>query len=430
MKVVIMAGGKGTRIAQVTSEIPKPMIEIDKKPILEHQINCLVQQGFRDIIITVGYQQEVIINYFGDGSSLGANIKYFREEKPLGNAGALFELKGELQEDFLLLNADAVFNIDLRRFVRFHKSHKGLVSIFTHPNSHPYDSGIIVADDRHCVLQWLAKEDKRPEWYKNRVNAGIHIISHKILKKKPDSDKVDLDRQLLKPMAGTGQMFCYDSPEYVKDMGTPERYEAVSRDYANGVVQLKSLKEKQKAFFLDRDGTINKYVGFLRNVEEMELIPGVAEAIKRINSSGYLAIVVTNQPVIARGEVSFEGLENIHNKMETLLGKEGAYIDAIYYCPHHPHSGYDGEIAELKKECECRKPKPGLLLKAATDFNIELSKSWMIGDSESDVLAGLSAGCQCVQIDERYNLLNAVKDILGVDEDETISRERVRGTDI
>ena len=127
--------------------------------------------------------------------------------------------------------------------------------------------------------------------------------------------------------------------------------------------------------FLDRDGTINKYVGFLRNIDEFELVDGVADAIKKINTSGYLAIVVTNQPVIARSEVSFEELEEIHNKMETLLGKEGAYLDAIYFCPHHPHKGYEGERPELKFDCDCRKPKPGMLLNAARKSHLSSRKN-------------------------------------------------------
>ena len=212
--------------------------------------------------------------------------------------------------------------------------------------------------------------------------------------------KVDLDRQLLKPLAGTGKMFCYDSPEYVKDMGTPDRYYSVCKDYKEGRVSGKNLKNKQKAVFLDRDGTINKYVGFLRNIDDFELIDGVAAAIRKINESGYLAIVVTNQPVIARGEISFDELEEIHNKMETLLGQEGAYLDAIYYCPHHPHKGYEGERPELKIECDCRKPKPGMLFKAAEDFNIDLSQSWMIGDGENDVKAGINAGCRTVLLSD------------------------------
>ena len=406
MKTIIMAGGKGTRISSVASDIPKPMIKIEGKPVLEREIECLREQGFTDLIITVSHLAEHITSYFGDGSSFGVHIEYFVEESPLGNAGALFKLRDKLDEDFLLLNADSIFDIDFNRFVNYHKDKGGLVTLFTHPNSHPYDSGVLIADENGAVESWLAKEDDRPQWYRNRVNAGLHVINPVVLdiagidKNLVGTEvdgkivKVDLDRQILKPLCGTGKMFCYDSPEYVKDMGTPDRYASVCEDYKRGRVQAKNLKQKQKAVFLDRDGTINRYVGFLRNIDDFELLPGVVEAIKAINASGFLAIVVTNQPVIARGEVTYDQLQEIHNKMETLLGAEGAYLDAIYFCPHHPHKGYEGEIPELKIECDCRKPKPGMLLKAAEDFNIDLSLSWMIGDGENDVKAGKAAGCK------------------------------------
>lgn len=402
MKTVIMAGGKGTRITSVAADIPKPMIKIDGMPVLERELYCLRDQGFTDIILTVSYMKERIMDYFDDGSKIspatgkpfGVDIEYYIEETPLGNAGALFKLKDKLNEDFLLLNADAVFDIDFNRMVEYHKSHHALVTLFTHSNSHPYDSGLIIADQNGVVKKWLTKEDERPVYYKNRVNAGLHVINPKFLETDITTDKVDLDRQLLKPLAGTGKMFCYDSPEYVKDMGTPERYYSVCEDFQKGIVQEKNLRNKQKAIFLDRDGTINKYVGFLWDINDFELMPGAAEAIKRINASGYLAIVVTNQPVIARGEVTLEELTEIHNKMETILGQKGAYLDGIYFCPHHPHSGYEGEILELKIDCKCRKPKPGMLIQAAEDFNIDLSESWMVGDSENDIKAGLNAGCK------------------------------------
>lgn len=423
MLTIIMAGGRGTRISELFPDIPKPLIPIDGVPVLEREIISLRDQGFTDIIITVSHMADKIMNYFGDGSKLDVNIDYFVEDIPLGNAGALFKLN--IADDFLLLNADAVFDVDFRRMVKFHKTHGGLVTLFTHPNSHPYDSGLIVADEKNEVMQWLAKEDDRPTYYKNRVNAGLHVISPKVLEMSGiDRDKigtvnqetgkvikVDLDRQLLKPLSAKGTMFCYDSPEYVKDMGTPERFNSVVKDYKNGTVSGKNLSNKQKAIFLDRDGTINKYVGFLRSIEQFELTQDAAEAIKLINASGYLAIVVTNQPVIARGEVSTPVLEEIHRKMETLLGYEGAYLDSIYYCPHHPHKGYEGEIAELKIECECRKPKPGMLFKAAEEFNIDLESSYMIGDSDSDVAAGEAAGCTSIKIEEG-GLLEAVKRIL------------------
>ena len=401
MKVILMAGGKGSRINGLFPDIPKPMIPIDGVPVLEREIKNLKEQGFTDIILTVSHMAEKIINHFGNGKKFGVSVEYFTEKTPLGNAGALFKLRDRLKEPFLLLNADAVFDIDFKRFVAFHKSHKGLVSLFVHPNSHPYDSGLIIADEEGRVKEWLTKEDKRPDLYQNRVNAGLHIIDPEVLdkididiKEIGNGKKVDLDRDILKPLCKEGEVFCYESPEYVKDMGTPERYRAVCKDFERGIIQAKNLKNRQKAIFLDRDGTVNEYVGFLRNLNEFRLIPGVAEFIKKINASEYLVIVVTNQPVIARGEVTTEELRKIHNKMETLLGEEGAYIDGLYYCPHHPHSGFPGEVKELKTDCDCRKPKPGMLLKAAEDFNIDLSKSWMIGDSRNDILAGKAAGCK------------------------------------
>lgn len=414
MKAVIMAGGRGTRIASIVRDIPKPMIPIEGKPVLEHEIIGLREQGFSDILLTVGHLASVITEHFGDGRAFGVNINYYVETEPLGNAGALLHLRDKLTEDFLLLNGDAIFDVDFTRMVAFHRAHGGLATLLTHPNDHPYDSGLILADEKSAVTGWLTKEDRRPEWCRNRVNAGVHVISPKLLEREFDSPKVDLDRQLLKPLAGTGRMFCYDSPEYVKDMGTPERYAQVCADFRSGKVQARNLRNPQKAVFLDRDGTINKYVGFLRNINDYELMPGAAEAIREINRSGYLAIVVTNQPVIARGEVTEAELREIHNKMETLLGREGAYIDALYYCPHHPHKGYAGEIATLKIDCDCRKPKPGMLLKAAADYNIDLSQSWMIGDGENDVLAGRSAGCRAIRIGEDGvgNLLDAVRRIM------------------
>jgi len=411
MKVVVMAGGKGTRIASVKSDVPKPMIPICGKPILEWQVENLRNSGLTDITLVIGYMGHMIKEYFGDGEKFGVKINYFVEDSPLGTAGALFKMP-ELTEDFLLLCGDVILDVDFRRFIDFHKKNHAWASLMAHPNGHPYDSSLLVTEilppqvsggnpvDTHRVVRWMNKEDERL-YYKNRVNAGIEIISPELLKetmkhfvpRHPETpDKIDLDRDVLKPNIPSGRIFAYDTPEYIKDMGTPDRYYEVEKDLQTGKVKTRNLKNKQKAIFLDRDGTINKYVGFLTKLEQFELLPGVAEAIKMINKSGYLVIVVTNQPVIARGDCTWDELLQIHDKMETELGKESAFLDAIYICPHHKDKGFEGEVLEYKYDCECRKPKPGLLLQAARDFNIDLKQSFLIGDSENDVKAGINTG--------------------------------------
>ena len=434
MKVVIMAGGKGTRIASVRSDVPKPMINICSKPILEHQIDNLKACGLTDIILVIGYLGDKIKEYFGDGSKFGVNIEYFIEDHPLGTAGALFKMP-QLTEDFLLLCGDVIIDVDFNRFIAFHKEHKAWASLVAHPNGHPYDSSLLVTEidapktvggmpeDTHRVIRWMAKEDERI-YYKNRVNAGIELISPELLKetmknfvpRHPETpDKIDLDRDVLKPNIPSGKIFAYDTPEYIKDMGTPDRFYETEKDIESGKVHARNLKNKQKAIFLDRDGTINKMVGFVTKPEQFELIEGAAEAIKAINKSGYLAIVVTNQPVIARGDCTFEELQTIHDKMETELGKVGAFVDAIYVCPHHTDKGFEGERTEYKCNCDCRKPKPGLLLQAAKDFNIELAESYMIGDSQRDVEAGENAGVKkSIKVEENKTngLLETIKEIV------------------
>ena len=419
MKVVIMAGGKGTRIASVNSEVPKPMIEIGGKPILQWQIENLKACGLTDIILVVGYMGEVIQGYFKDGTSFGVHISYFVESTPLGTAGALFKMS-QLTDDFLLMCGDVILDVDFNRFIAFHHKNKAWASLMTHPNGHPYDSSLLVTKvlspqelgglpiDTHCVVQWMNKEDER-SYYKNRVNAGIEIISPVLLQetmrnyvpRHPENpDKIDLDRDVLKPNIQSGRIYAYDTPEYIKDMGTPDRYYEVESDILSGKVKARNLTNKQKAVFLDRDGTINQYVGFLTKPEQFELIPKVPAAIKLINKSGYLAIVVTNQPVIARGDCTWEGLQMIHDKMETELGKAGAFLDGIYVCPHHPDKGFEGERPEYKVACDCRKPSPGLILRAAQDFNIDLSQSIMIGDSDNDIEAGRQAGLRdCIKVE-------------------------------
>ncbi|MGN1316897.1 MAG: D-glycero-beta-D-manno-heptose 1,7-bisphosphate 7-phosphatase [Acutalibacteraceae bacterium] len=395
MKAVILAGGFGKRLKSVTDNMPKPMTCVCGKPVLEHQVEALKKEGINEFIFVVGYLSEMITDYFKDGSRFGVSISYYKEEEPLGTGGALFKLG--LKEDFLLCNGDLIFDFSLKETVQFHKNNNALATLLTHPNNHPYDSTLLLVSSENRVRAILPS-DKKPYAYANLCNAGIQIVSPELLNLYNFSGKADFDKDIINPAIKTGRIFSYKTWEYVKDMGTPERLNRVETDVRKGLVKNKHRGNMQKAVFLDRDGTVNVQKGYITKPEEMELIPGAAQAISRFNQAGYLTIVVTNQPVVARGECSFETLGEIHNRMETLLGEKGAYIDGIYFCPHHTDNGFANEVKELKINCRCRKPAPGMLLKAREDFNIDMAKSFMVGDSLRDVEAGINAGCKSVYL--------------------------------
>lgn len=393
MKVVIIAGGQGTRIASVNAEVPKAMIPIDGKPIIERQVELAKRYGYTDFLFITGHLGNVISDYFGDGSRLGVHIEYYHEQQPLGTAGALGYLKDKLQEDFFVFYGDTVMDFDMDCMLRYHREHQADATLFVHPNDHPYDSDIVSLAADHHVEAFHIKPHPEGFVSRNIVNASLFIFSPKILQEIETGHKQHIEKDILPRCLKKGmRLFGYLSAEYIKDMGTPDRYHAVVEDVRSGKVQRLNRNNPRPAVFLDRDGTINREVHFLNDPTRMQLLDGAAEAIRLINQKGYLAIVVTNQPVIARGEATWEQLNEINAKMETLLGKEHAYLNDIYICPHHPDKGFEGERPEYKIVCDCRKPKPGLLLRAARDWNIDLAHSIMIGDSERDVQAGENAG--------------------------------------
>jgi D,D-heptose 1,7-bisphosphate phosphatase len=179
---------------------------------------------------------------------------------------------------------------------------------------------------------------------------------------------------------------------------------------------------------MDRDGTINVYKGLVYKEDDFCFVEGAIEAVKAINDAGWLAAVATNQPAVARGLCTIEDVENIHNKMKTLLGENGAFLDRVLFCPHHPDKGYPEENPAYKVVCDCRKPNTGMFDVCMADFNIDAGRSWMIGDSTTDIRAGKNAGLKTALVltgeagrDGKYdaradivceNLLGAVNRIL------------------
>ena len=402
---VIMAGGKGSRLRSITNdEIPKPMVPVDGKPLLEYQVEKLKSYGIKKIVMIVGHLGEKIVDHFKDGKDFGVEIDYIFEKEPLGTAGAFYYLKDKIDaKDFMLVFGDVFFDMDFDRMEDFHFKNSALTTLLAHPNGHPYDSDLIRMDDKGRVIGFDSKHNVRDYWYDNMVNAGMYIINRKLLDLVKEPVKTDFEKDILANQVKIGaNIYAYHTPEYVKDVGTVDRINATVEELKSGLIQSKNLKNKQRAIFIDRDGTINVSKGFISKADDLELIPGSIEAIKAINKSGALAIVITNQPVIARGECSFEELHNIHNKLKTLLGEKGAFVDDIFYCPHHPDKGFEGEVPELKFDCECRKPKTGMIDEAVEKYNIDLSKSYMVGDSTMDLETARNAGVKSVLVDTGF----------------------------
>lgn len=402
---VIMAGGKGSRLLSITNdEIPKPMVPVDGKPLLEYQVEKLKTYRIKKIVMIVGHLGEKIVDHFKDGKDFGVEIDYIFEKEPLGTAGAFYYLKDKIDaKDFMLVFGDVFFDMDFDRMEDFHFKNSALTTLLAHPNGHPYDSDLIQMDDNGRVIGFDSKHNVRDYWYDNMVNAGMYIINKRLLDLVKEPVKTDFEKDILANQVKLGaNIYAYHTPEYVKDVGTVDRINATVEELKSGLIQSKNLKNKQRAIFLDRDGTMNVSKGFISKADELELIPGTIDAIKAINKSGALAIVITNQPVIARGECSFEELHNIHNKLKTLLGEKGAFVDDIFYCPHHPDKGFEGEVPELKFDCECRKPKTGMIEEAVKKYNIDLSKSYMVGDSTMDLETARNAGIKSVLVNTGF----------------------------
>ena len=398
IQAVILAGGKGTRMKSLTKNTPKPMLKIGGLPILAHQVELLRRYGIKDIVILTHHLSEAIEEYFKDGKDFGVKISYFKERKPLGTTGGIKEIEDKLKKDFIIVYGDVMVNMDIARLLRFHRGKKSIATLVLHPNDHPQDSDLVEVDESQKIIAFHPKPRPENEPLRNLVNAGLYVISPKVLKHIKKWVKADFGKDLFPKMVKKERLYGYVTAEYLKDMGTPKRLAEVKKDYQSGKINRLNRKNKRRAVFLDRDGVINKADSDICRINDFKLFPQTAQAIRKINESEFLAIVATNQPAIAKGFCSMEEVKNIHKKMEALLGEKGAKLDGIYFCPHHPDKGFPGENLKYKIECDCRKPKIGMVKKAEKDFNIDLKHSYFVGDSFRDILCGRRAGMTTIGV--------------------------------
>ena len=401
-QVVILAGGKGSRLRERLGDLPKPLADICGIPLLERQIVLARKYGFTNVLVLVSHAAEFIVEYCASKRNWGLDIACIDDGDPRGTAGAVLGAFDRLATEFLVMYGDTMLDVDLARFHSCHARVPGAAAtLFLHPNDHPQDSDLVETDENGRIIGFYPYPHVSSRHYPNLVNAALYWVNRQALAPWRNQRRIlDFGRDLFPAMLQSGlTLRGFRSPEYIKDIGTPSRLDKVCADFRSGRIARASLERPQSMVFIDRDGTINREVDQLNSPDQFELLPGVGEAIGRLNASGYRCSVVTNQPVIARGECSYEGLRRIHDKLETLLGRRGAFVDRIYYCPHHPDSGFPGERAELKIDCNCRKPKTGMIDRAVQEFNVARERSWLIGDASVDIETARRANLKSILVE-------------------------------
>lgn len=400
MQAVILAGGKGKRLAERLAGRPKPLIDVDGLPLLRRQIEALMAQGVARFVVLVNHAADQIVDFIAAHDGFGAQVSIVDDGEPRGTSGAVLACLDQLEDEFLVVYGDTLFDIDVDRFLRAHRRSAAAATLFLHPNDHPQDSDLVEVDDAGRITAFHPYPHPDGAARRNLVNAAFYVMTRQPLTTWRDfPPPSDFGRDLFPAMlAGGVHLQGYESFEYIKDLGTTARLERVEAHLRSGRVARASRRTAQRCVFFDRDGTLNRLRDQVRSPEDLDLLPGAAEAVRRANELEYRAVLVTNQPVVARGECTLAGLRAIHDKLETELGRSGAYLDGLYVCPHHPDAGFARERADLKFACDCRKPETGLFRRAARDFNADLAASWVVGDSTADLLAARRLGVRSILV--------------------------------
>lgn len=398
--LVIVAGGKGVRLASLFGDLPKVLVPIGEKPVLQHQMELAAAAGIRDVTILAGHLGGKILDFIGDGSRFGLNARVLVENEPLGNAGALLQALDALPEHFFVLYGDVMVAADLQRMARQHFNKRADFTALAHPNDHPHDSDLLEADEEGWITAIHVYPHPSDQYYSNLVNAALYVVRRDALRAwSVIPGKHDFTKDIMPGLVAAGaRVLAYRSNEYLKDMGTPARLQRVEADWRAGKISLTAATRNRPTVFLDRDGTLNVEKGFLRTPEGLELFPDVGSALRSLRQAGFQLVVLTNQPVIARGEASESVVADIHRRLEWELGKTGAFLDGIYFCPHHPDRGFPGERIDLKISCDCRKPGIGLFERACRDLHVDVTSSWMIGDQTRDIELARRAGLHSVLV--------------------------------
>jgi histidinol-phosphate phosphatase family protein len=396
-QAVILAGGQGTRLRPLTDTIPKPMILLNGKPFLEYLIELLKENGISEIVLLLGYLPEKVTEYFGDGSRFGVQIRYSITDVSDETGTRIKKAETLLQHDFLLMYCDNYLPFNLRKLLEFHERQKTMASVTVYTNKDRITKNNVFVDDKGHVITY---DRTRQAKDLNGVDVGFFILNKEIFDWMP-KENFSFQDVIVPKLIAQHQLSGYLIDNRYYSIGSLERLPLTEQ----------FLKPK-KVIFLDRDGVINKKppkAEYIKNWAEFEFLPGAIDAITLLTQQGYQIYLISNQAGIARGVMTKQDLDIIHENLQKELLSHGAHITGIYYCPH----GWNDN-------CDCRKPKPGMLLQAAREHHLDLTKTYFIGDDERDIEAGEAAGCKTVQVTPENTLLSIVRLIVSQDSYRTV----------
>jgi mannose-1-phosphate guanylyltransferase/phosphomannomutase len=395
MRAAIVAGGLGTRASGMTAgRIPKALLPVAGVPVIFRQMRVLRREGVTEVDVLAGHLGDQLEKALApEAAALGLALRIIVERTPLGTAGCLTTLSPSA-DDLLIVYGDILFDISLAPLYEFHRRQRAVVTLVAHPNDHPRTSDLIVEDDG-LVKKILPYRQPREDDQRNLVPTGIYVASPAFFTQIEPGKKADMIQDLLPALIESGaKLAVYNSPEYLRDVGSAARHELAERDLIAGRVEAMNKAHPRPAIFFDCDGVLNEEPGGqgVVTADDVKIIPGAGAAVRRAREASLLTVAITNRPQVAKGFVTFEGLSRILGRLEAQLAEDGGVLDRIYFCPHHPEAGFPGEVSALKVRCECRKPGTLLLRQALTELPIDRRRSALIGDSLRDIGAARGVG--------------------------------------
>jgi histidinol-phosphate phosphatase family protein len=400
-QAIVLAGGMGTRLRARLDGRPKPLVDIDGVPLLGRQIAALRAYDFSEILVLVNHAADQIEAYCADPAFAGLRLTLIDDGEPRGTAGAVLHALDHLSARFLVIYGDTLFDIDLDHLWRAHEQAEADATLFLHPNDHPGDSDLTETDEDGRVTAFHSPPHDAAANLPNLVNAGLYVMERDAVAFWRDRPMpTDIARDMFPAMLRRGaKLRGYVSFEYIKDIGTPARLDRAVAQLRAGVVERARRDRPQKAVFLDCDGTITEWRRHLARGDELALIDGAADAVKQLNEAEYRVVIGIGRLILAGEKTGPGELRRIHGELPSLLGRHGAFVDALYMPRHQPGESWAGEGRAREVSSECRAPGNRPIEDARRVLNIDLGRSWLIGDSTTDILLAARAGLRSILVE-------------------------------